>query len=159
MDNRLITGETLSLGYPDGFHIMTGEELSKMNVYGGGTGEGLSDPDRHILITVGYKHAGALTGLLANAKDAAGSMEGRLKKLMQPYGYKKGGFCTKTVGNESAEGFSYEYEAQGIGMYGESYVIKRGKTFWYLHFYARTELKAESLKVWYDILSSAEWIQ
>ena len=103
MDNRLIAGNILTLDCPDGFHIMTGEEFSKLNVYGGENGEGMSDPDRHIIVTVGYKPVGALTGLIVSAKDAAKGMEARLKKPMQAYGYKLIGFCSKTVGNENAE--------------------------------------------------------
>ena len=55
----------------------------------------------------------------------------------------------------TAEGFRYGYEAQGIGMIGESCVVKRGKTLFYLHFYTREALKSGGLQTWEAILASA----
>ena len=68
-----------------------------------------------------------------------------------------GGKMAAGIGGEQAEGFSYAYEAQGVDMYGESYVIKYDRKLYYLNFYARGELLNESLEVWNRILSSAMW--
>ena len=134
--------EGLTLAYPEGFHVMTESEKSGMQFFGGLPGECLSDPERHILISVGLKTVGGVSAF---------------RKPMQKYGYRLLGFAEKSVGSEKAEGFSYEYESQCIGMYGESCVVKRGKVLYYLNFYARRELLGESLDVWNMILSSAKW--
>ena len=39
MNDRFIAGGTLSLVCPEGFHVMTADELAKMNFFGGETGE------------------------------------------------------------------------------------------------------------------------
>ena len=159
MNDRFIAGGTLSLACPEGFHVMTADELAKMNFFGGETGEGMTAPERHILITVGSKPIGGLAGMLLNAGDIARGTEARLKKPMQANGYAGKGFCSAAVGTEKAEGFGYEYEAEGTGMYGESNVIKRKKTLWFLHCYTRTALKQESVEIWKEILQTAEWLK
>ena len=78
---------------------------------------------------------------------------------MQAYGYECKGFSKRTIAGEKAVGFGYEYTAKDVAMYAESYVVKRGKIFFYLHFYGRQSAKDESLEIWDKILDSAEWIQ
>ena len=159
MSNQTITlNNHFRLSYPDGFHVMDEKEREKLNFLLEGPGEVLTDPERHIMISIGWKVPGGLTSMLVSVKDAAKSMEARVRKPMRSYGYQANGFVTKTVGGENAEGFCYEYEAQGTGMYAESYVLKHKRVFYYLHFYARRKLKDENLGIWAAMLSSAIWI-
>lgn len=157
MMNQVILGDKLTLSYPDGFHVMDSAEKSSMQFFGGSTGECLSDPERHILIYIGWKPIGSMSSLLINAKDASKKMEASIRKPLQNYGYHLDGFAAKDVRGEQAEGFRYEYGSQGIDMYGESYAIKHERKLYYLNFYARRELLEESLDVWSMILSSAKW--
>ena len=153
----IVLGEKLTLFYPDGFHVMDSAEKIGMQFYGGSSGECLSDPERHILISVGWKCIGAISAFLVNAEDAAKKMEKSIRKPMQDYGYRLDEFTAKSVGGEQAGGFRYKYESRGVAMYGESYVIKYDRKLYYLNFYARRELLEESLDVWDMIVSSAKW--
>lgn len=155
--HTVVLGERLTISFPDGFHILDDKEKSKLQFVGDGPGECLSDSESHILISLGWKPIGSLPALLVSAKDAAKRMEASIRKPMQQYGYRLNEFTGKKIGGEQAEGFSYAYTAQNISMYGESYVIKRDRTLYYLHFYARSEYLTESLDIWNLILSSAEW--
>lgn len=157
MNNTLTLNGHLTLSWPDGFHVMDEAERKKLTFYGDGPSEAISDPDRHIIVCIGWKPLGGFTGMLLGTRDVARDMEKKLSRPMQAYGWRSGGALTKAVGGEKAEGFCCEYEAQGIGMYGESYTIKRGKTLYYLHFYARKALKSDSLEVWDAILASMKW--
>lgn len=158
MMNTAVFGDKLTLSYPDGFHVMDRAEKNSLQFFGGSTGECLSDPERHILISIGWKAIGGLSALLITAKDAAKKMETSIRKPMQNYGYRLNEFAAKSIGGEQAEGFSYEYESQGTHMYGESYAVKQARTFYYLNFYARKELLEESQNVWNMILSFAKWV-
>ena len=153
----IVLGDKLTLSCPDGFHILDSAEKSSMQFFGGSTGECLSDPERHILISIGWKAIGSFSSFLVNAKDAAKRMEASIRKPMQSFGYQLNEFAAKRVGGEQAEGFRYEYESRGVAMYGESYVIKYDRKLYYLNFYARRELLEESLDVWDMIVSSAKW--
>jgi hypothetical protein len=42
-------------------------------------------------------------------------------------------------------------------MYARSLSVKNGKNFYYIHFYGRQALKAESDAVFEEILKSASW--
>ena len=157
MENRVTWNDALTISCPEGFHVLDEAERGKLNFIQDGPGGGISDPERHILISVGWKPFGGLSAMLLGIKDVAKSMEGRVRKPMQNYGYRLDGFVSGNVGNEKAEGFRYEYEADRIRMYAESYVVKYKKVLYFLHFYARRELKDESLEIWNEILLSAKW--
>ena len=157
MPGTIKENDKLILSYPDGFHVMDDTEKSDMRFYNGSSGTCLSDPERHILVSIGWNPIKGLSALLIRAEDAAKKMETGIRKPMQQYDYRLIGFVSKEIGNEKAEGFSYEYETQGIPMYGESYVVRHDGVLYYLNCYLRKELANESLEVWNAILSSAEW--
>ncbi|MBR3154478.1 MAG: hypothetical protein IKF10_05695, partial [Lachnospiraceae bacterium] len=62
---------TLHLSFPDGFHVMDNDERQKLNMLADGPGECLTDPDRHIIISIGWKELGLFPALLVSVKDAA----------------------------------------------------------------------------------------
>ena len=158
MNNQLTLNGAMRLDYPDGFRLMDQEERSRQNFLKDGPGECLPDPQRHMLVSVGWKSAGFFISKLAGTKESAENMEARIRKGMQGFGYRAVGFLSREAGIEPAEGFGYEYEAQGVDMYAESYVVKHGKTFYYLHFYTRKELKGENLEIWKTMFSSIKWL-
>ena len=154
---KLFLNEELELKCPDGLRIMTEEERSKLTFLEEGPGECLSDPEKHMVVTIGWKTAGGLTAALLGQKDVAKSMEAKIRKPMKAYGYKPEGFGDRNIGWKKGSGYRYTYEAQGTGMYGEAYVVKSGKTFYYFNLYTRTETKDRSLSAWEEFLGSALW--
>ena len=62
---------TLSLTFPDGFHVMNNDKRKKLKMLADGPGECLTDPDRHIIISIGWKELGLFPALLVSVKDAA----------------------------------------------------------------------------------------
>ena len=77
---------------------------------------------------------------------------------MAAYGYALAGFLSEDAGGVPAEGYRYTYTTEDVGMTGESFSLKKGKTFYYLHAYYRTELAEESASVIREMLSSSEWV-
>ncbi len=148
---ELLLNDALILSYPDGFHLMTEAERGGVDPAEDGPWIGLSDPEKHILVTAGWKQIGGLTALLVRG-DLAKNMEKRVRGPMQPYGYRLEGFEKRTIAGETADGFRYSYRAQETDMIGESYALKREKTVYYFHFYARAALSSESLPVWEEML-------
>ena len=152
---EITVNEQVIMTFPDGFHVMTEEERSKMNVAGEGSWIGVADPDRHMIVSAGWRQAGGLAGILLNGHDIAKEAEKRIRKPMQPFGYRLEGFAERTIAGMNAYGFRYAYTAQDIGMNSETYAVKNGKAVMYFHVYFREELREESLSVWNDILNSA----
>jgi hypothetical protein len=139
---------------PDGFHELTDGERSRLVMPWSGPWVGISDPERHVLVTAGSRKAGLFAGLLLSARDLARNMEKRIRGAMTPFGFRAGGAAERVIAGERAFGFRYAYEAQGIAMCAESCVFKRRGKIFFLHLYARDERREESFAVWEKILSS-----
>jgi len=158
MNIDLTCNNALALSCPDGFHKLDSAERASLKMLAEGPGEVLSDPDRHILLSIGWKPVGTLTALLLNTKDVAKNMNMRLRKALKPYSCQERETLNRMISGKRAEGLAYEYDSNGIRMLGQSYVAKHGKAFYFLHFYVRSELKAESLPVCEEILASVKWL-
>ena len=152
---RVTLDDRMTILCPEGFHVMTEEERSKMSMLEEGTWVGLSDPGRHILVTIGWKAVKGL-GFMLKGKGLAENMEKQIRQGMSPFGYQPEGFRERLIAEIPAFGFGYGYVAREIEMVAESYVLKIDKTLYYFHFYARKTLKNESLSVWNEMLDSVQ---
>jgi hypothetical protein len=54
-------------------------------------------------------------------------------------------------------GFDFTYQAQGENIIGYSYVVEKGKTFYYFNFYGRSGTKEEYDRIWNEMLNSIKW--
>ena len=158
METALLNNE-LNLAYPDGFRVMSKEELSGYNFYSEAPGWCVNDAERHIMVSVSWKQVPSLFAKMLKVKDVAKSMEGQMAQAMKAFQYKLVEFTARTPGGKEAEGFRYDYTVQDTGMSGESLCVKNRNTFYYLHFYYRTALKEESMAVVDEILQSASWMR
>lgn len=156
METVLLNNE-LNLTYPDGFHEMGKEELSRQTFYDTAPDWSISDPDRHMVIAISWKRTNGLLAKLLNTKDMAVKMEAKIKVPMQQYGYRLEGFVAREPGGRRGDGYRYVYEVQDTGMSGESIYLKNGNTFYYIHSYYRTSLKEDSLAVLDGIFDSFSW--
>ncbi|MBQ6263945.1 MAG: hypothetical protein IJK60_00660 [Clostridia bacterium] len=143
----------LKITYPDGFVEKTEKEKSGMNFYGSIPDLCINDPEKHITVSIAYKKYGALAAALSNRKGVVKSMSKKTAALMKEFNFRPNGFITQKAGAFTADGYGYSYDAQGINMLGRSFVVKSGRTFYYIHCYYRKELEEESLKIIDGILS------
>lgn len=59
--------------------------------------------------------------------------------------YQYTGSLNIAVGGTTADGFSYHYTAaNGTEMSGDSFVLKRGNTLYYIHMYSRRALESKN---------------
>ena len=142
------------MSFPEGFQILNDMERRRLNFIGGAEGVCLSDPERHVVVSVGEKQINGFSALVLSGKDLAKRMEKQISKPMEAYDYHLEGFFTRQIADKTASGFRYTYKSQGVEMLGESYVVKDGKHLVYFHLYARKALREESLAVWNGILDT-----
>lgn len=154
----LTINNKLLITFQDSFTVLSAEERQKLNTIEQGPYECLSDQDRHILISIGFRPLGGLFSIFLSTKDAAHNSESKISQAMQSYGFKLIEHKHISLCNNDAKGFSYEYIAQGTSMYGESYVLKHDKALYYLNYYSRHELLTDNQKIWDEILSLAKWV-
>ena len=157
MTNTFTLNEKLTIAYPDGFRLLNEEELKQLTFIEKGPGYVIRDDERHIMISCAWKNEGLLESMFLSAHDLARKNEENVRKAMQGFGYHGAGFPVRNIAGEDTEGFCYEYTAQDIEMYAETYTIKKDKVLYYLHFYTRSALKEENLKIWEEMLSGAKW--
>ena len=155
---QITVNRELQLSYPNGFHKMSNDELSRLHFIEAGDGLCLSDPERHMIISIGWKQIGLFVKLLLNPRDLAKNMEARIEKPLQSFGYQLKERLEKTLDGKQAKGIRYTYSAKDIDMMGESYVIRSDKIIYYLNVYFREAMASESLAVWHDSLASVRWI-
>ena len=149
--HAVTVNQELVFPFPDGFHVMNPEERQNLRMFGEDAADCLADPERHMVICIGYKQPPGWALLMLSAKDLAKKAEAQLRKPMEQYGYRLTGFSERNLGGGKAHGFSFEYTAQGIEMYADSFVLKKGKTVYYFHCYARKAQQAESAAVWQEM--------
>ena len=148
--------ENLKIPMPEGFHRLGESEFSAYTFSNQVPDWCISDPERHIVITAVWKKNGFFAAILPSSKVAK-TMETLIETSMAPYGYELKRFVTEDLGGRRACGFRYNYEAEGVGMTGESLSVKKGSVFYYIHCYYRQELSKESRPVLEDFFRSFEW--
>ncbi len=148
-------GDVLELTMPDGFHEMNAEEKNGLNFWNGVDGQCISYPEKHIIITVGFKKLGMLTSKLVSEDELVKKMEKSFE--CQP-DYCSFGVIERNAGGKGIKEISYSYTAKDTPMFSESLVIKSGKNICYFHFYTRAVLKDDNIKIWLQMLEGIHWI-
>ena len=157
-EQTILLNNRLSMTFPEGFSEMDAETLAAKRFSMDGAGTGLSDPERHMIVSIGWEKS-AFAAFVLNEKDLAKKSEENIRVPMKQYGYVLKGFSSGTIAGRKARGFRYEYSVQETDMTAECWVFKYDKTFYYLNYYTRSALIAENEKVWQDVLASARLIQ
>ena len=146
----------MTLSYPEEFHEMDEREKAGFRFYKDNPGICLTNPEKHILVTVGFKKSG-IASLLLDTDNVAKQAEKNISVSMKPNGYCLERFTDCSIADKKASGYRYHYTAQDIAMTGETIVVKHNKVFYYLNFYARTELLEDSLEIWANMLAAVRW--
>ena len=147
----------LTFPRPEDYHILDEAERAKLRFAEEGEGVCLSAPEKHILISLACVQVGPLLPRLLGSREIAAHAAKKIEKPMSLLDYKAGPLLRRSVGGQSAEGFSYTYTAQDIPMYGETLVVRGGRVLYYLHLYARQALQRESVDEWVRLLGDAAW--
>ncbi len=154
--NSVSLNEKMVLNYPDPLHLLSEEELAEVRFLNDRKGMCFSDPEHHLMISVADQKLDGFSGLILKASDICRNCEPIIAKAMRPYDYELDDFCTEEILGQNADGFSYFYQAEGVRMYGEFYVLKVKKTVYYFYLYMRDKGKEDSVEVWEKFLRGIE---
>lgn len=150
--------DKLFLEYPEGFHELDEDERKPLTFLEEGPCLCLSDPGKHILISIGWKQLNGFLSMMLKTSEIAGNMAKQIKAGMQPYGCRQLGNVTRTIAGYKAEGIDYEYKAEGIDMLGESLALKLDKDLYYFNLYTRQEFAADSMMEFENILGTVSFL-
>ncbi|MBE6016303.1 MAG: hypothetical protein E7233_01665 [Lachnospiraceae bacterium] len=146
----------LELSIPEDFREMSADEKAGLQMSSHGESICLKAPERHMVISIGWKKNGLLSKLLSGG-DFAEELDSCYRKAMKPFGYRRTDDISREVDGVKADGIRYEYTAQDIGMTGESMGLKKDNEIYYFHVYYRTMYSDTGRDVWNGILDSAKW--
>ena len=144
------------LSCPEGFREMDEEEKDAVTMTGG-TGVCLTFPDRHIVMTAGYKEINFFSAAILSLKDIMKGTENDIRRMMKPYEYRSEKNSLKDIGPVEAAEIPYTYTARDTKMYGCTYIFKMKRTLYYLHWYTREALREENSTVLKEVLDSIRW--
>ena len=65
----------LNLTYPEGFKVMTPEDLKQYKFFEEAPGFCINDSDRHIIISVSWRQSNPFVAMLVSSADIAKNME------------------------------------------------------------------------------------
>ncbi len=154
--SELLNNE-MNINVPEGFRILTGEDLAKYRAAEGAVNFGMQNEEKHIILTVSWKEYNSFLAMLGDPKEAIKKQESSIAKLMKDYSYRMKEFSEFKVGDLAGQGFTYTYDVQNTGMQGTSVIVKNGKVFYYIYAYCRQELADDGMKTVRDILADVSW--
>ena len=156
MESRALNNNKMNIVFPDGFTEMTRQELAQMKQTAMGSAVYYTNPERHMIVTVGWKSAGIFQKSL-DAAALCSKMEPALQKANAPFGYQLKGHAERKIGGQDAKAVQFTYTAQDIDMYSESYAAKNGKDIYYFNLYTRVESWENNKVQWENLLNSVSF--
>ena len=150
---------TVEIEVPDGFYIMSAEELRQVYQSEDPNRWGMRDKERHIIITVMWKAYHVLSGLfLSDLKAVCKKNEQLSSKGYAGHDYRCDGFFSLSVNGQPAEGYRFSYRVEDAEQSAETILIRQGKTIYSVTFAGRAEKKAADQEVFAGITAGIRFL-
>ena len=127
MSKELIN-QTLSIGIPEGFHVMDAQELKQAFQSDHPDRWGIRNRESHVMVTVLWKDYPILLSKLADLKAVCRKNEQMAAKGYAGHDYQCGGFFSLTAAGLPAEGYRFSYSVDGVEQSAETILFKLEKT-------------------------------
>ena len=137
--NSVAVNNEITVSYPDGFEIMSSEELDK--AYAGVNDDkwGIWDKDSHVIITILWQKVNPVMLALADVKAIAMKNESMAAGMYKNSGYDGKGFFSETINGRKAEGYWFEYDVASIRQQAASVLFKTRNNVYSLSVFARAD--------------------
>ncbi len=132
--------ETFTLQIPDGFEVLTEEDLRKMHRNVGDPFRwGVRDTENHVIMTALWKAYPALLSWTLDLNAIVKKNEQLTGKVHAAHGYRLLEFFTLQAGDEEAKGYRFCYDNEGTTQVCSNCLIKEGRTIYAFMFVGRKE--------------------
>lgn len=152
MNNATINNE-ISLTYPDGFNVMSEDELSKY--FGSPQNRwGVFDAENHVILSVGWTKK-KLLSFLVDAESAMIGAEARLSRNLVNY-QRVTSYKTKLGKKKKAKGIRFEYRVNdSVSIHvGDLVIFKHKKKIYSVYYICRKSKAAQVLPAFEEVLKS-----
>lgn len=153
MDTAVVNGE-ISIDIPEGFRILDREELNVLYADGNPNRWGMTDDERHMVVSVFWHKNNPILTFLAGAKDACKATERKLSKALRDYGYFFEGFYRRVLCGKQAYGFRHRYTLKGEEYVSYVTLFMKGRVCYTVYCYVRTTEMEDRIPVLLDIIQS-----
>lgn len=131
MMERQTINDIFTLQIPDGFEVLTEEDLRSMYInVGDPFNWGVRDMERHASIVAIWKKYPALLSWTLDLKAIVKKNEQMTGQVHAAHGYRFLEFFSMQAGEENAEGYRFCYDKEGTAMVCSNYLIKEGRTIY-----------------------------
>lgn len=144
--------KSLLFDCPDGFHIMSRDELKKLYLDSYRNRAGVWDTKRHLIVSVFRNKPLKLFYKMSDEKAAADGIRNLFRKKMPEY--KEGKSVETAIAGQRASGFDYTYRVKGVAQEASVYVFKHKGYVYTVYCYARAPLTKDDAKILRGILDS-----
>ncbi len=131
MMKQQIINDTFALQIPDGFEILTEDDLRKMYRNAGDPFRwGVRDAENHVIILALWKKYPALLSWTLDLKAIVKKNEQLTGKAHAAHGYRFLEFFSMQAGDEEAEGYRFSYDKEGMTQVCSNCLVRDGRTIY-----------------------------
>ena len=155
--NSVVLSGGLRVTYPDGFVVMSEEDLLQVYRKTFPGMWGIWDRNLHAALTVHPNDGGGaskLFGKVVSTRDLAERAEKQARKSLKRKGYELGGFFETQIGGSEAQGFDYTYRAGDVVQMGKIVIARRDTLCYTIFSFERAEGNPEGHEAIEAILGS-----
>ena len=154
---KATVNDSLEVSQPEGFRIMSHEELCQAYAFDYDCMWGMRDEERHVILAVFWKVSNKLVSSLASAKLVAEQAEKGLRRRYKKMGYHSDGLFETEVAGRKAWGFRYGHAPAGAAEQTcETVVVKDGTCCYTIMYHTRAECAQENRALYEEILASMQ---
>ena len=155
LQKHWINGE-LALPRPEGFVVMSPEELARAYTCDNSDRWGMWDKKRHIMVTVLWQRYNPLLAWLADMKTLVKRNEQLTSRGYKDHDYRLEGFRSRDVRGMAGEGYRFTYRLGDVVQRIDTVLVKKGRTVYSLSCIGRPENSAVDQAVFEAILDGIE---
>ncbi len=152
--NEATVNNSIAVRYPDGFKVMTEEDLAKAYQDDHKTRWGIMDEGSHMVFCIYWNESNRILVALADTKTICKNTEANLRRMMDSREYELEGFRDLSIGGKKCPGFRHRYTLQDIRYVSDVVIMKKGNTCYTFYCYTKEECEAANRDVLEGILGS-----
>ena len=156
--NRQTINNTFTLQIPDRFEVLTEEDLRGMYRNAGDPFMwGVRDAENHAVIVAIWRQYPTLVSWMFSLKEIVKKNEQMTGKAHAEHGYRFLEFFSMRAGEETAEGYRFTYDKEGITNVCNNFMIKDGRTIYAFMCVGREENMDADREAFRQIMETLEY--
>ena len=145
----------LTVGIPEGFHVMDDAELKMRFPDGIAERWAIRDEKRHVVFTIIWHDApSGLLAKLVSTRSLAERVEKLTAKRLKHQGFRLAGRVDRELCGTEAKGFSCGYTVQDVSQSAEIIVLRNGLTCYTLYCIMQSDCLDQARPAYEEILAS-----